>query len=59
MNDFEPAINELKTYISLIQDEQEKTIALQQLRDIKRESLAYRSAELRKKVSKSDKKVLN
>jgi regulator of sirC expression with transglutaminase-like and TPR domain len=59
LNDFDSAIGELEIYLSFIQDQQEKTIISQQLRELKKEKLLYRSSELRKKVSKSDKKVLN
>ncbi len=59
LNQFDNAITHLETYISLIQGQQEKTIALQRLRELRRESHAYRSAELRKKVSKSDKNILH
>lgn len=50
--EFDPAITELEIYLSLLSDEQEKTIILKQVRDLKKEKYAYLSAELRKKVSK-------
>ncbi len=50
--EYDQAIAELETYLSLLSGEQEKTIITQQVRELKKEKYAHLSAELRKKVSK-------